>query len=69
MVGVAACSSVSSIKALWETRIRRIQEEDEEQRKRTARGGATGRSDSASSAWVNFCRPKKNVWRFSAKHP
>lgn len=50
MVGVAACGSVRSIKALWETRIRRIQEEEEEQRTRTVRGGATGRSDSASSA-------------------
>lgn len=57
MVGVATCSSVSSIKALWETRIRRIQEEDEEQRKRMARGGATGRSDSASSALVTFYSP------------
>ncbi|XP_041790907.1 leucine-rich repeat-containing protein 39 [Chelmon rostratus] len=45
MVGVVAGGSVSSIKALWETRIRRIQEEqkeEEEQRKRMARGGATG---------------------------
>ncbi|XP_026200776.1 leucine-rich repeat-containing protein 39 [Anabas testudineus] len=42
MVGVAACGSVSSIKALWETRIRRRKEE-EEQRRRTLRGGATGR--------------------------
>ncbi|KAM9357542.1 leucine-rich repeat-containing protein 39 isoform 1-T1 [Symphorus nematophorus] len=43
MVGVAAFGSVSSIKALWETRIKRIQEEEEEQKKRTVRGGATGR--------------------------
>nr|XP_046247697.1 leucine-rich repeat-containing protein 39 isoform X1 [Scatophagus argus] len=43
MVGVAVCGSVSSIKALWETRIRRIREEEEEQRKRTVRGGAAGR--------------------------
>ncbi|KAM4549029.1 leucine-rich repeat-containing protein 39 isoform 1-T1 [Odontesthes bonariensis] len=44
MVGVVACGSVSSIKALWETRIRRRKEEDsEEQRRRSSRGGATGR--------------------------
>ncbi|XP_039985732.1 leucine-rich repeat-containing protein 39 isoform X2 [Xiphias gladius] len=46
MVGVAACGSVSSIKALWETRIRRTkeeQEEEEQRRRRTARGGATSR--------------------------
>ncbi|XP_006790338.1 leucine-rich repeat-containing protein 39 [Neolamprologus brichardi] len=45
MVGVVvACSSVSSIKALWETRIRRRREEHEEEHKRrTTRGGATGR--------------------------
>ncbi|XP_071328955.1 leucine-rich repeat-containing protein 39 isoform X2 [Trachinotus anak] len=46
MVGVAVCSSVSSIKALWETRIRRRkeeQEEEEQRRRRTARGEATGR--------------------------
>jgi len=50
MVGVVACGSVSSIKALWETRIRRRKEEDnEEQRRRTSRGGATGRSDSTHS--------------------
>lgn len=42
MVGVAVCGSVSSIKALWETRIRRRKEEEEEQR-RTVKGGATGR--------------------------
>lgn len=43
--------SVSSIKALWETRIRKIKEDHdavEEQRKRTARGGGAGRSDSTS---------------------
>ncbi|KAM3620509.1 uncharacterized protein V6R79_024669 [Siganus canaliculatus] len=46
MVGVVACGSVNSIKALWETRIRKVQDEqkeEEEQRKRRARGGATGR--------------------------
>ncbi|XP_041861978.1 leucine-rich repeat-containing protein 39 isoform X1 [Melanotaenia boesemani] len=42
MVGVVACGSVSSIKALWETRIRRGKEE-EEQKRRTSRGGTTGR--------------------------
>lgn len=51
MVGVVvACSSVSSIKALWETRIRRRREEHEEEHKRrTTRGGATGRSDHTQS--------------------
>ncbi|XP_074523503.1 leucine-rich repeat-containing protein 39 [Halichoeres trimaculatus] len=44
MVGVVvACGSVSSIKALWETRIKKISQEKEEQRSKTARGGATGR--------------------------
>ncbi|CAJ1059528.1 leucine-rich repeat-containing protein 39 isoform X1 [Xyrichtys novacula] len=43
MVGVVACGSVSSIKALWETRIKKIKQEDEEQKSRQARGGATGR--------------------------
>ncbi|XP_040897235.1 leucine-rich repeat-containing protein 39 isoform X1 [Toxotes jaculatrix] len=43
MVGVVACSSVSSIKALWETRIRRRKEEQEDEQRRTTRGGATGR--------------------------
>ncbi|XP_068581539.1 leucine-rich repeat-containing protein 39 isoform X2 [Cebidichthys violaceus] len=41
MVGVV--SSVSSIKALWETRIRRVQEEKDEQKRKKTRGGATGR--------------------------
>lgn len=49
MVGMTACGSVSSIKALWETRIRKVQQEEEEQRRRTV-GGAPGRSDSMSSA-------------------
>lgn len=49
MVGVAACGSVSAIKALWETRIRQLQEKEEEQRRRTAKDTAIGRSDSASS--------------------
>ncbi|XP_029987321.1 leucine-rich repeat-containing protein 39 [Sphaeramia orbicularis] len=43
VVGVAVGGSVSSIKALWETRIQKIREEEEEQRKRTPRGGASGR--------------------------
>ncbi|XP_023279948.1 leucine-rich repeat-containing protein 39 isoform X3 [Seriola lalandi dorsalis] len=47
MVGVAVCSSISSVKALWESRIKRKkeeQDEEEEQRRRRAvRGGATGR--------------------------
>ncbi|XP_047443347.1 leucine-rich repeat-containing protein 39 [Mugil cephalus] len=43
MVGVLALGSVSSIKALWETRIRRRKEEHEEEQRRTIRGGATGR--------------------------
>ncbi|XP_026179034.1 leucine-rich repeat-containing protein 39 isoform X2 [Mastacembelus armatus] len=47
MVGVAVCGSISSIKALWETRIRRRKEEQEEEqeqrRRRKARDGATGR--------------------------
>uniref|UniRef100_G3PJK7 Leucine-rich repeat-containing protein 39 n=2 Tax=Gasterosteus aculeatus aculeatus TaxID=481459 RepID=G3PJK7_GASAC len=38
MVGV-----VSSVKALWETRIRRLQEDEDEQRRKSTRGGATGR--------------------------
>uniref|UniRef100_A0A3B4Y8W1 Leucine-rich repeat-containing protein 39 n=1 Tax=Seriola lalandi dorsalis TaxID=1841481 RepID=A0A3B4Y8W1_SERLL len=46
MVGVAVCSSISSVKALWESRIKRKkeeQDEEEEQRRRRAvRGGATG---------------------------
>lgn len=40
---VVACGSVSSIKALWETRIKKISQEKEEQRSRTTRGGSTGR--------------------------
>lgn len=40
MVGVVAYGSVSSIKALWETRIKKSKEEEQ---KRTARGGAPGR--------------------------
>ncbi|XP_034438198.1 leucine-rich repeat-containing protein 39 isoform X1 [Hippoglossus hippoglossus] len=40
MMGVSACVSVSSIKALWEGRIRGRKEE--EHRWRTARGGVTG---------------------------
>lgn len=56
MVGVVvACSSVSSIKALWETRIRRRREEHEEEHKRTTRGGATGRSDHTQSLEHTFC--------------
>lgn len=57
MVGVVvACSSVSSIKALWETRIRRRREEHEEEHKRrTMRGGATGRSDHTQSLEHTFC--------------
>lgn len=51
MVGPAACGSVSSIKALWETRIKKIQEEDKKQRRREVKGGATCRSDSASTAY------------------
>lgn len=56
MVGVVvACSSVSSIKALWETRIRRRREEHEEEHKRrTTRGGATGRSDHTQSLEHTF---------------
>lgn len=47
MVGVAACGTVNSIKALWETRIRKVQEEEkEEARRRKTKGGVTGRSDS-----------------------
>lgn len=34
---------VSSIKALWETRIRRVQDDEDEQRRKKTRGGATGR--------------------------
>lgn len=44
MVGVAACGTVTSIKALWETRIRKVQEKEKEEQRRT-KGGATGRSD------------------------
>ncbi|KAF1385193.1 hypothetical protein PFLUV_G00105190 [Perca fluviatilis] len=43
MVGVVACGAVASIKALWETRIRKISREEEEQRKRRRGGGASGR--------------------------
>lgn len=38
MVGVAACGTVTSIKALWETRIRKIQEEEEERRRKSKAG-------------------------------
>lgn len=44
MVGVAACGSVTSIKALWETRIRKIQEEgSEEDKRRKRKAGLTHR--------------------------
>ncbi|XP_067369627.1 leucine-rich repeat-containing protein 39 [Channa argus] len=44
MVGVVVCGSVSSIKALWETRIKRKKEEvEEEQKRRTTRDRATSR--------------------------
>ncbi|XP_013866925.1 leucine-rich repeat-containing protein 39 [Austrofundulus limnaeus] len=43
MVGVVTCSSVSSIKALWETRIKRREEEQEEEYKRKTARSATGR--------------------------
>ncbi|KAM6921809.1 leucine-rich repeat-containing protein 39 [Xenentodon cancila] len=46
---MAAYGSVSSIKALWETRIRRRR--DEEEQRRTARGGATGRSRLSVGVW------------------
>ncbi|TWW58355.1 Leucine-rich repeat-containing protein 39 [Takifugu flavidus] len=50
MVGVAACGTVNSIKALWETRIRKVQEEEkEEARRRKTKGGVTGRLD--TSVW------------------
>lgn len=40
MVGVAACGTVTSIKALWETRIRKIKEEEkEEERRRKNKAG------------------------------
>lgn len=54
MVGVVvACSSVSSIKALWETRIRkRREEQDEDQKRRLRRGGATGRSAHSHSKFI-----------------
>ncbi|XP_037325099.2 leucine-rich repeat-containing protein 39 isoform X2 [Pungitius pungitius] len=35
--------AVSSVKALWETRIRKVQEDEDEQRRKRTRGGATGR--------------------------
>uniref|UniRef100_A0A1A8ES46 Leucine-rich repeat-containing protein 39 n=1 Tax=Nothobranchius korthausae TaxID=1143690 RepID=A0A1A8ES46_9TELE len=43
MVGVVACGSVSSIKALWETRIKKGRETQENEQRKTARGGATDR--------------------------
>ncbi|XP_029355065.1 leucine-rich repeat-containing protein 39 [Echeneis naucrates] len=43
MLGIAVCSSVSSIKALWETRIKKRKEEQEELERRTPRGGGTKR--------------------------
>lgn len=45
MVGVAACGTVNAIKALWETRIRKVQEEEKEEKRRKTKGGVTGRSD------------------------
>ncbi|KAM8888218.1 leucine-rich repeat-containing protein 39 isoform 2-T2 [Synchiropus picturatus] len=52
MVGVVACGSVSSIKALWETRIRRVKEDQEEEKKRrTSLGSAAGRV--SVGAWEN----------------
>lgn len=42
MVGVAACGTVNAIKAVWETRIRKVQEEE---KRRKTKGGVTGRSD------------------------
>lgn len=62
MVGVAVCGSVSSIKALWETRIKKVQEEEEEQKRRTVRGGSTGRSDS-----VRFSDSLANVYNKNAQ--
>ena len=52
MMGVSACVSVSSIKALWEGRIRGRKEK--EHRWRMARGGVTGRSDSTHSYEIFF---------------
>ncbi|KAF7654732.1 hypothetical protein LDENG_00065630 [Lucifuga dentata] len=50
MAWVAVCGSVSSIKALWETRIRKIQEEKDQRRKsQEQRGGARGRL--CASVW------------------
>lgn len=41
---VVACCSVSSIKALWETRIRKVKEDrDEEQKRRSPRDKASNR--------------------------
>ncbi|XP_061594107.1 leucine-rich repeat-containing protein 39 [Cololabis saira] len=48
---MAVYSSVSSIKALWETRIRKRRDEDEEAQRRTERGGATGRSRLSVGVW------------------
>lgn len=46
MVGVAACGTVTSIKALWETRIRKIQEEEkEEESRRKSKAGLPRRSE------------------------
>lgn len=43
MVGVAACGTVTSIKALWETRIRKVQEEGKEEEKRRKRKAGLAR--------------------------
>lgn len=52
MVGV-----VSSIRGLWESRIRKVQEDaqEEAQRSSSRRGGASARSDSGSlSTWEDL---------------
>lgn len=58
MVGVVVCGSISSVKALWETRIKKRKEEqdeeEEQRRRRAAGGGATGRSGSTHSPELIF---------------
>lgn len=54
MVGVAARGTVTSIKALWETRIKKIQEEEKEEERRKSRAGITRRSASKPFLWLQL---------------
>lgn len=72
MVGVAACGTVDSIKALWETRIRKGQEEEkEEARRRKTKGGVAGRSEKALSighSWSDNFKQKTKMRMKSCYH-